>query len=50
MEEEEKKNHISRIKLRNIANANYYKPVTERNNVFCRVKRNSAVLSRIENM
>lgn len=45
----EKYNRIDRIHLENIASANCYKPVTERNNVFCRLKRNTAVLSRLHN-
>ena len=49
MDGSEKVSRIERLKLGNIASANYYKPVTERNNVFCRLKRNTAVLSRINN-
>jgi hypothetical protein len=45
----EKHNRIDRVHLENIASTNYYKPVTERNNVFRRLKRNTAVLSRLHN-
>jgi hypothetical protein len=44
---EDNKNRISRIKLRNIANPNYYKSVTERNNLFSKVKKNTTVLSKM---
>lgn len=48
MDESAKVHRIYKLNLKNIAAKNYFKPVSERNNIFLSLKRNKSILSHIK--